>query len=181
MKTFATILVLIALLVLGFLAYMGFFSNITVAEKEVGPYNFVYKDFVGDYAKTGPVFNEVYEVLKENGAETTKGLGIYYDDPEVVLKDDLKSRVGSLVTDEQLVQIEGRGVELNTMTVDPFNAVIAEFPLKKPAIFSIIFGIQKVYPVTGEYIAEKGYGSSASYELYDYDEGKIFYMFPIVK
>jgi len=35
--------------------------------------------------------------------------------------------------------------------------------------------------VLSEYMEEKGYGEAPGYELYDHGEGKILYMFPIIK
>lgn len=179
MRKAISILAIVILLTLGFLAYMGLFSKVTVTEREIGPYTFTYEEFVGDYAKTGPVFKEIHETLLENGVDTTNGLGIYYDDPQVVLKDDLNSKVGSIVTEEQAFQIDGRGLRYKIMTVDKFDAITVEFPLKN--IMSIIIGVQKAYPALSEYMEENGYKSAPAYEIYDYDKGVIIYAFPKIK
>ncbi len=179
MRKIISIIVFIILLVLAFLAYMGLFSEVTVTEREVGPYTFTYEEFIGDYAKTGPVFKEIDKALRENGIDTTKGLGIYYDDPQVVLKEDLTSKVGSIVTEEQAFQIDGRGLKYKIMTVDKFDAVVVEFPLRN--MISMIIGVKKAYPALSEYMEENGYKSAPTYEVYDYDEGKIIYAFPKIK
>ena len=179
MRKILSIIVFIVLLALAFLAYMGFFGEVTVTEREVGPYTFTYEEFVGDYAKTGPVFKEINKTLRKNGIETTKGLGIYYDDPQVILKDELKSKVGAIVTEEQAFQIDDRGLKYKIMTVDKFDAIVVEFPLKNA--ISIAIGVNKAYPALSEYMEENGYKSAPAYEVYDYDEGKIIYAFPKIK
>ncbi|MBN2087648.1 GyrI-like domain-containing protein [Candidatus Peregrinibacteria bacterium] len=179
MRKIISIIVFIILLAIGFLGYMGLFGDINVVEKEVGPYIFAYEDFVGDYAKTGPVFDEINDNLLLNGVETSQGLGIYYDDPEVVMKENLKSRVGAIVSEEQAFQIDGRGLKHKIMTVDKFNAVTVEFPLKN--MLSIIIGVKKAYPALSDYMDMKGYKNAPAYEIYDYDKGVILYAFPIIK
>ncbi|MBU0577535.1 GyrI-like domain-containing protein [Patescibacteria group bacterium] len=178
MNKILKILIVIVLVVLGLLAYMGFFNTITFTEGESGPYTFVYEDFVGEYAETGPLFDEIYESLVDNGIETELGLGIYYDNPDEVDASELRSRVGSVVTEEQAQLADEAGVPYKIMTVDPINAVITEFPYRN--MLSYMVGPMKVYPKMTEYIAEKGYGAAPCYELYDMENNKIFYMCEIV-
>ena len=179
MRKIITIILFIILIIVAFLAYMGLFNNVTIIEKEIGPYTFAYEDFTGDYAKTGPVFDEVYDKLIHNKIKNTNGLGIYYDNPEIILKENLKSRIGSIVSNEQAEQIDKRGVNLKIMTVDSFNAAVSEFPYRNK--LSIIFGVFKVYPVLNDYMKSNEYKKTPSYELYDISDGKILYMFPIIK
>ena len=107
MKILGIIVMIIAVITivsLIVLARYGLFSSVSISEKNVGPYSLVYKTHIGDYKSVGPIIGELYYDLKNNySIETTKGFGLYYDNPQEVDKAKLRSIVGCIV--------EGRSVE----------------------------------------------------------------------
>ncbi len=144
-------------------------------KKNIGPYLLVYKKHTGDYKNVGPVMDELYYDLKNNyDIETTKGFGLYYDNPQKVEKAKLRSIVGCVV--------EGRSVEdlikvSNKYGVKKYpssKSVVAEFPYKGK--MSIIIGIFKVYPKLSAYIKEQKYTQTPIMELYDQANKKIEYI-----
>ena len=77
------ILILIAVVVVG-LIYFGILGEIAIKEQEAGPFKVVYETHIGDYSKVRIIQDEIYYSLIEDGITTTKGFGIYYDNPKVV-------------------------------------------------------------------------------------------------
>ena len=179
MKKVILIIVIIIFIILGYIAYLGVFNSVEFTEKEIGPFTFVYEENIGDYAKTGPVFDKIYEDLTADDIETSKGFGIYYDDPKVAPKEQLRSKVGSIITEEQEKEIDERGLPYKIMTIDPITAIVTDIPYRNT--LSIFVGVMKVYPKLSEYLEANGYKGALTYELYDKENGKIVYMMEIVK
>jgi hypothetical protein len=171
-KTILVIIALLLVILILFLAYMGVFKSISFEEKEMGPYVFAYQDHTGDYAQSGPVFEAVYETLLEHGIETELGLGIYYDDPAITPKEDLQSKLGSIITREQADEIEKRGIPVSVMTVDKKMSLVTEFPIRNN--LSYFIGPMKVYPAMEQYMIKNDYKTAvAGLEIYDMDEKTI--------
>ncbi|MFA5879644.1 MAG: GyrI-like domain-containing protein [Candidatus Margulisiibacteriota bacterium] len=172
-------IIILAIILLLFLGYMGVFSKVTISEKEMGPYTLVYQSFVGPYQKTGKVFSEVYEKLKTDGIITEKGLGIYYDNPQTVPSDKLKSDCGSVIEGKNIVLFEKVKDKYQVKNIDKKLCLVGEFPIKNS--FSYMLGAMKVYPILMNYAKEKNYKIDLSYELYDMPNKVTYYVFVISK
>lgn len=157
----------------GFLAYMGVFNGLKVAEKEIGPYTYVYESFTGDYAKTGKVFEGLYKSLLGDGVKSSKGIGIYYDDPKKAAKDDLRSDCGAVLTEEDLAKLPRLLEKYTARTLAAKVRPVVEFPYRNGLSFMI--GAMKAYPVLTKYVADKGYKINSAVEIYDMAGGKIIY------
>jgi hypothetical protein len=173
------IAIVIFILIISYLGYMGIFDRLKVEEKEMGPYIFAYEEYIGDYAKTGPIFDKVYKELLDAGIETKLGLGIYYDNPRIVDKDKLQSKAGSIITPEQEKKIDELGLNIKVMNIEKTNVYTLDFPYKNSA--SIIFGVIKAYPTLEKYMLKNSINPSPSYEIYDMEGGKITYFMPLNK
>ena len=112
------------------LYYHDFFSSPKIVEKEMGPFTIVSKRFAGPYYKVGPTMDEVDAWLRENGVESTKGVGLYYDDPADVKESELRSDVGNIVEnvdEETLAKIKEK-FEVKEISKTKFAVI--EFPIK---------------------------------------------------
>ncbi len=157
------ILVILIAGVLIFLSFMGMFSQMTVAEKTMGPYTVAYKTFIGPYSETGKVFDHVYDTLKEQGIDTTIGIGIYHDDPSKVPGDQLHSDCGVVLPDQGSVE-----KLIGILSVKPIQAkksIVTSFPIKNS--MSYMMGPMKAYPALMAYAKEKNLKITLTYELYD--------------
>jgi len=163
------------ILLVGFLNHLGIFKKVEVIEKEVGPFEFIYKDYVGDYSKSGPIFDEVYKTLIINNINTTKGLGLYYDNPQTTPKEKCRAKVGVVLKEEDYQKFESIKDQYGRMTVEKTKAITTEFPYKNKMSFFI--GVIKAYPTLMKYAQEKGYNTPVAIELYESD--KIIYMMEI--
>ncbi len=156
---------IIILAIVAYLAYSGFFASVEITEGNVGPYKLVGKEFVGDYRNSGERQNTINENLAAKGLELTKGFGIYRDNPKEVAVENLRSMVGSVLTEkyyDRIPELEREGFIVQDMGVT--KSMIVEFPYKNE--MSILASVLKVYPKLNLYIAEKGYESAPSLEIY---------------
>ncbi|MEI7941580.1 MAG: hypothetical protein WCH76_00230 [Candidatus Riflemargulisbacteria bacterium] len=162
--------------VLLFLVYMGMFSKLNVQEKEMGPYTMAFEKVIGPYSKTKVAFDNVYNKLKEKGFATTKGIGIYYDDPAKVPANELRSDCGSIIGDTDFIRlIELQGV-VEVQTIAASKALVVEMPIRN--VMSYMFGPMKAYPAIIKYAKEmKVLLGDVSYEIYDMPNKKIYYVF----
>jgi len=177
LKWILIIAAVIVVLLVAFLAYLGAFSPMKAYEDKMGPYTIAYESFTGPYAKTGPVFEKVYNALKAEGIATTRGLGIYYDDPSKVPADKLRSDCGIVIEDKDRAKFSRVRRKFKVKKVRKKDCVVVEFPIRNT--LSYMIGPMKAYPALMKYAEQKGYDWGMSYELYDEPQGKVFFVMEI--
>ena len=167
----------LAIIVIVVLAWHGFFSTPKVSEQEMGPYSYVYDEYVGEYKNTGPVFEKVYKALQAQNISSTIGIGIYLDDPAQVPANQLRSQCGSVYDIKDSAKVaELKNFKLGSLQRQRF--IVVEFPTKTS--FSYMIGPAKCYPALTKYANEKGYGMAQPYEVYDMPGKMTYYIMPIV-
>ncbi len=177
-NTFYLVSILIASFV-GGLFYFGILQEVTIQEQEIGPLKIVYETHLGDYSNVGEIQDKIYSSLREDGINTTKGFGIYYDNPKEVEKSLLRSETGVIIEEKDYSRISELRVKYNVKDIPKAKNVIATFPYRNK--YSIMFGVFKVYPKLNKYIEEKNYKPSPAMEIYDKENQRIVYLFEIVK
>ena len=174
-KIIATIIAVILVLSTIALSRYGLFASVNITQKNVGPYLLVFKKHIGDYKNVGPVMDEIYYDLKNNYAiETTKGFGLYYDNPQEVNKAELRSIVGCIVEGISAEKFKKISDKYGIKGYPSSKSVFADFPYKGK--MSIIIGVFKVYPKLSSYIKEHKYHRAPVMELYDNPNEKIEYV-----
>lgn len=169
------LIVAVALYFIMELIQNGIFSSPVITEKEIGPYTLVYTSYIGEYKNVGPVMDKVYYDLKNKyGIATTKGFGIYYDDPKKVSNDKLRSIIGCIVESKSINEIGELRSSFGVYEYPKSKSVVAEFPYKGK--MSVIIGILKCYPKLSAYIDSRNYASVPVMELYDQPNKKIEYI-----
>jgi len=168
-KKILIFIVVIAAIVLGFMAYSGFFTKVVIVEKEVGPYVFVGKEYVGDYRTTGMHQDSIYKDLISKKLDVTEGFGIYRDNPEKVQPDKCRFMVGCVLPDKDTVrsgELEREGYIIQRMNVT--NSMFVEFPFRTP--ISVIASVIRVYPALRAYMKKNHYKEAESLEIYTQDK-----------
>lgn len=159
------ILVIAAVILFLLLVKKGLFAGVKITKETIGPYLLVYKKHIGDYKNTGPVMDELYYDLKNNfNIQTTKGFGLYYDNPKQVDKEKLRSIAGCII-EGQSPQPGGLGEKYGVRTYPKTPSVVARFPYKGK--ISIILGVFKVYPKLNAYISGHKHPETPIMEIYD--------------
>jgi len=146
---------------------------VQVNDVNLAPMVFVYDKHIGDYAKIKNTMDTVFYRLKNNtGIETTKGFGLYYDNPRQVPKNELRSLGGCILDRNTTSLVDSLIVKGFKIGVFPqTKALVVEFPLNGG--MSIMLGIFKVYPKLGQYMAQHKIPSKPIMELYDVPNKKI--------
>lgn len=175
MKIVLLIVVLLIIVSVFLLAKYGLFAKAQISEREVGPLLLVYVQHYGDYSKVGVKMDELYYDLRDNfSIETTKGFGIYYDNPQKVSKDKLRSVVGCIVEGKTIDELEKVSRKYGVNEYPLSKSIVAEFPYKGK--MSVIIGVLKVYPKLNEYIQAKQLRETPIMELYDQPNQRIEYI-----
>lgn len=178
--TFVILGVALISIAIGFIYYGGL-SKVNCRVEKQGGETLVCKQMTGDYAKSAKLMDEVYySLLNDYGIETFKGFGLYYDNPKEVEKTKLRSEIGCIIEEKDLLKVADIKGNLQIKTFPEKSYIIAEFPNKGK--LSIIFGIIKVYPAMDKFLKEKGYKKEgAVMEIYDVPNKKIIYRKEIVE
>jgi len=181
MKKIKIILIILAVLAVLFLviyAYYGGFTKVSFRIENQGGEIIVYENVTGDYSQTTKVSDRIYyTLLNDEKIETTKGIGIYYDNPKTVAKENLRSEIGCIVENADSATLTILPEKYQVKTLPQSEFIVTEFPFKGK--LSILFGIIKVYPALNKFCEEKGYAESPITEIYDVPNKKIIYRKPI--
>ncbi|HEY9123414.1 MAG TPA: hypothetical protein PK252_07765 [Bacteroidales bacterium] len=169
-----SIIGLLVLVVVIYLAVMGMFSSPKVTEKEMGPYCFVYEDFTGPYQNTGPVFDKVYKAMTDAGIKSTLGIGVYFDNPAEVPAEKLRSQCGAIYDIADSAKVAKLLPTYKLGKIEKKTFVVVEFPIK--GAMSYMIGPAKCYPVLDKYFTEKGMKAAESFEIYDMPNKVTYYI-----
>ena len=171
--------VLVALLISAY-AYYGGFKTINIYTENQGGEVIVYENAIGDYKNSAQYTDRIYyELLNNDQVETTKGIGIYYDNPRIVDKEKLRSDVGCILDNPDDSTIARLSAKYQLKTLPKGNFIISEFPMKGGLSFMI--GAMKVYPALIKYSEENNLKESPVTEIYDVPNQKIIYRREILK
>ncbi len=181
MKIALIILGLVVAIVTALFIYYGGLRRVDFSIAKQGGETLVYVEQVGDYSKSaGPIDKMYYSLLNEEGIETFRGFGIYYDNPQKVEKSRLRSEVGNILEDPDpaiLKKLEGK---YNIKTLPEKEYIVTEFPYRGK--LSVIIGIMKVYPAMNRFVKENGFDEDGwVMEIYDMPGKKIVYRKVTVK
>jgi hypothetical protein len=174
LKIIGIVLCVLVVLILGFLAWAGMFASVKAVEQEMGPYTMAYDSFVGPYKDTGMIFQKVDQSLRKDGIVASRGIGIYYDDPQSVPANQLRSECGSIIEDKNLAALEKVKANYKIKTVAKSACLVVEFPAR--TMMAYMIGPMKAYPVLTAAAKAKSLRPSLMYEIYDMPGKKIFYV-----
>lgn len=169
------IFLLIFFVVFGTYVYYGGLARIHMKVEDLGGEMIVYKEVMGEYKQTKAITDEVYYyLLNELKIEAYKGIGIFYDDPKVVAKEQLRSEIGCIieVKDIECLNESRCTYAIKTLPVQP--AIVTEIPFK--GVISIFIGFLRVYPAIRKYIDKHNLANGGCLiEIYNIPKQKTIY------
>jgi DNA gyrase inhibitor GyrI len=121
--------------------------------------------------------DEMYRDLKDRDIETSKGLGIYYDDPKVTPDDKTRCIIGRILEGVDPIKMMELEKTYKIGELPLTNYLVVEFPFK--GLPSIIIGIYRVYPKIAKYMLTHEIPKMPIAEVYDPKAQKTFYIVPI--
>lgn len=155
-------------------------DNVLFTRTDYGGMSGVAYSYVGDYKYTFTVLQNVSHTLKNNNILTASQLknknsfGIYYDNPEIVPRDQCRFRAGIILSENELKEIDKiDNLSFDVVKIAPQNLLVGTFPFV--STLSIFLGIFKAYPALSATKAEHGAvmevynktGSVISYVVFD--------------
>ena len=177
MKVIKVVLIVLAVLVvllIAVYAYYGGFSKVNFRIENQGGETIVYENLTGDYSQSAKVGDRIYyTLLNDEKIEATKGIGIFYDNPKKVAKENLRSEIGCIIENADSITLAKLTEKYQVKTLPHSEFVVTEFPFK--GIISVFIGLIKVYPALENYYKENGYIENPITEIYDVPNKKIIY------
>ncbi len=173
-------IILLALLLLAavILVHAGLFEPVVTMEKKIDPYTLVYQDHIGSYYKVKPAMDEVYHGLLRLGIETYRGAGVYYDDPQKVRADKLRSEIGSILEEKDLDKVDKIKNSFKVKEIPASKSIVVEFPIRN--MLSYMIGPAKVYKEVNMLWQQQSYPEyKYAVEIYDVPNKTITYIMPI--
>jgi DNA gyrase inhibitor GyrI len=176
MKTVVVIVGILAAIAGGVLSFYGLFAPVNIQEKEIGPFNFVMESHVGPYKDVGTLIDQMEKNLKDEGIETSMGVGIYYDDPKVTAEEKTRSIIGRIVEVADRSRMMDIEKKHKVGELPQTNYLVVEFPLR--GLPSIVIGIYRVYPKLAKYMKTHDMPKIPVIEIYAPKAEKMFYIVP---
>jgi len=174
MKNLITGLIIIFAVLYSGLKYFGMFEEIKISVSREGPFTLVYENHRGSYRETGKIQDKIYNSLKEKqGIDTTRGFGLYFDDPREVKKSELRSIAGCVLDEKDAINKKSLKKLYSTGILPEAKYIYTEFPFKNR--ISIIFSLFRIYPAISEYMEKNNYPPVPILEIYDVPAKKIRY------
>lgn len=137
----------------------GYFKEVTISSGFKGPYTLAYREHIGPYHKIPPVITSVESFFKNNDRPCLMAFGRYFDNPDEVDHDRLRSQGGCI--------FPGRPQDteffLSSLKAPPSAFKIeTDFLEKKEYILATFNGSPsvgplKVYPKVTEWMDKYGY------------------------
>ncbi|NHF59704.1 GyrI-like domain-containing protein [Flavobacteriaceae bacterium TP-CH-4] len=180
LKIVTVVIGVLLIVLIGLYAYYGGLTAISPEIKEVGGETLVYEQMTGDYGQSAEVSDRVYQkLLDDYQIETTKGFGVYYDNPQTTEKEILRADVGCILeSDFEKIAVLKNDFEIRQYPEGSY--LTAEFPYR--GMPSILIGIMKVYPALHSYLEQNGYRvDSPGLEIWDLPNQKIIYRRELIK
>jgi DNA gyrase inhibitor GyrI len=172
MKKLLIVIALLIFVALTYLANEGLFSNVHIQESDMPGYRVMGIEHRGPYEKIGPAFERMSAIAKEKGLEP-RMIGVYFDNPDMVAEDSLKSLAGMIVSVEDSLVLASLP-ELKPLIIPAGHAAISSF--ETDGMASMVIGAMKSYPKLTAYVAEKNRGEDVNFVYEVYGEGQTQYV-----
>ena len=154
----------------GIFYYLGFFNRISLKHMHAPAYRLVYLAHSGPYNTLQATFEKVAAQLDKAHIRSSRAGALLLDDPSVVAAEQLRSKVGYLISAQD---IPPASLQFETVAE---REVISAYFMGTPVI-----GSYKAYPAMKEWSNRYGYKLKLpSLEIY-HDDGKVEYQLAITK
>jgi hypothetical protein len=175
MRIIGIIIIVLFAFFLGASFYAGMFDRLSLEVAEVGPYPIVYRENKGPYDGVKFALHDVYQYLKTKRMQwTTKGIGVFYDDPRTVKPRDLRSIAGC-VTDTLLTNL---ATPYKSQVLPKTRAIVGTFRIR--SFLSNATGTEKYYSSKDTFAKKNNVQLTGPViELFDMGARRVFYIAPV--
>jgi hypothetical protein len=175
MRIIVIIITVLFIFFLGVSFYAGMFDKLSLEIAEVGPYPIIYREHKGPYDGVKFALHDVYRHLKTKRMQwTTKGIAVFYDNPQTVKAQDLHSIAGC-ITDTVLTNLD---TPYKSQIMPKTRAIVGTFHIR--SFLSNYTGTQKYYSAKESFAREnKVVLAGPVIELFDMGARRVFYIAPV--
>lgn len=170
MKKARWIVLALVALVFGFLVSQGLYRTVDVQQGEQGGFILVGVDHVGPYMEIGNAFAEVQAKFPDG-----EFAGIYYDNPERVAEDSLRSFAGVKVSATEGLAALAANPGFRLVEVEKGPAFYTEWS-GGSGVVSMILGTMKAYPALKAACEETGLCTESSIAFEEYSDAGTRYV-----
>ena len=170
MKKALWIVLALVAIVYGFLISQGLYRTVEVQQGEQGGFILVGVDHVGPYMEIGTAFAEVQALFPDG-----EFAGIYYDNPEFVAEDSLRSFAGVKVSATDGLEAIAAHPEFRLVEVEKGPSLYTDWSGGSGTV-SIILGTMKAYPALKAACEETGLCSETSIAFEEYSDAGTRYV-----
>ena len=178
MKKILLLVFIIIIAILGFLSYQGLWASANIEKSEEGGYLMIGMEHRGAYYKISNTMNRLEKEVTEAGIENPNFAGVYYDDPDMVAEDSLRSFAAVIINNPadsaKLVSMKG----FKLVNIERGNALICD--MKTHGMVSTIIAVYKAYPAFSAYFVthpEEAKTIKYTYELYKEDTTRFVFQY----
>jgi hypothetical protein len=172
MKKVLIVLSALVLLIFLYLISQGLLQTVVIEQRAMPGYRVAGISHKGPYEKIGDAFNQIHKIADEQGIPV-KMIGVYFDNPNEVAEDSLRSIAGVIVSDADSTKLSAIS-NLTFMSIPPGQAAVSDF--ETGGMVSMIIGAMKSYPKLTEYVMEKGIAEQVAFVYEVYGERKTEYV-----
>ena len=170
MKKVLWIVLALVAIVYGFLITQGLYRTVEVQQGEQGGFILVGVDHVGPYMEIGNAFAVVQAQFPDG-----EFAGIYYDNPEFVAEDSLRSFAGVKVSATDGLEAIAAHPEFRLVEVEKGPSLYTEWS-GRSGVVSMILGTMKAYPALKAACEETGLCSETSIAFEEYSDSGTRYV-----
>lgn len=170
MKKVLWIVLALVAIVYGFLITQGLYRTVEVQQGEQGGFILVGIDHVGPYMEIGNAFAEVQAQFPDG-----EFAGIYYDNPEFVAEDSLRSFAGVKVSATDGLEAIAAHPEFRLVEVEKGPSLYTDWSGGSGTV-SMILGTMKAYPALKAACEETGLCSETSIAFEEYSDAGTRYV-----
>ena len=170
MKKVLWIVLTLVAIVYGFLISQGLYRTVEVQQGEQGGFILVGADHVGPYMEIGGAFAEVQAQFPDG-----EFAGIYYDNPEFVAEDSLRSFAGVKVSATDGLEAIAAHPEFRLVEVEKGPSLYTDWSGGSGTV-SIILGTMKAYPALKAACEETGLCTENSIAFEEYSDAGTRYV-----
>lgn len=174
MKSKLSVTLIALAAIVAILSWYGLFATVTLSEQRLPSFSFVYEKQTGNYRQSSRAMNQIYRDLEKEGITTTKGIGLYYDNPKKVIVDNLRSLVGCILQESDAGQRAALKAKYLVATLPDATLPVISFPYKGK--LSVVLGTLKVYPKLDAWFQQHPDHKGPIMEIYDLNGGTIRYV-----
>ena len=172
MKKLLLALLILVSPVIVYLSTQGLFRKVAIEQRTMPGFRVVGIEHIGPYEKIGDAFSKVHQIAEENGVPV-KMIGVYFDNPNEVEEDSLRSLAGIIVSEADSVKLSTLS-HVKSLNIPPGGAAVSDF--ETDGMVSMIIGAMKSYPKLTEYVEEHGIAEDVNFVYEVYGEGRTEYV-----